>query len=200
MTVSTAPPTRPRRRWWALAGLGGGLLALVCAVLLVGLAILGTRLREGLALQGAFQPDETVSVGEPAPDFTLSDLDGRPVRLSDQRGKPVLVNFFATWCGPCRAEMADIAQTRDLHASEGLVVLEIDQREGAGTVRGFVRQEKLSLTVLLDGDGRIGSRYGVRALPTTFFVDRDGTVQHRVLGAMGPGTLKKKLVDILPTP
>src|SRR5207248_8997810 len=107
MTDPSVQPTRPRRRWWALAGLGGGLLALICAVFLVGLALLGTRLREGLALQGGFAPDATVSTGEPAPDFALANLEGGQTRLSDQPANPVLANFFSTWRGPCRAEPAD---------------------------------------------------------------------------------------------
>jgi len=90
-------------------------------------------------------------VGAPAPDFTLRDLDGNQVRLADLRGQKVVVNFWATWCPPCRSEMPDLDRVARESRGEGVVVLTVDQMESPDTVRGYLRELSLGLDPVLDG-------------------------------------------------
>ena len=122
-------------------------------------------------------------IGKPAPDFQLSTLNGQPVSLSDLRGKPVLVNFWATWCLPCRGEMPYIQQIYDEWQAKGLVLLAINIGESPSQVAKFMQSQGLSLPVLLDGKGNIAVMYNVRAIPTTFFIDRDGIIKDMKVGA-----------------
>ena len=114
-----------------------------------------------------------------APDFTLATLDGSTVRLADLRGKVVLLNFWATWCPPCKAEMPDLDALQRIYGeSQGLVVLGINLQEDAGTVASFVQERNLSFPVLLDTDGTVTSGlYQVRPLPTSFIIDRQGYIR-----------------------
>ena len=114
-----------------------------------------------------------------APDFTLADLDGGTVRMDDLRGKVVLLNFWATWCPPCKAEMPDLdALYRTYGESQGLVVLGVNLQEDAETVAPFVRERDLSFPILLDAEGRVTSDlYHVRPLPTSFIIDRQGYIR-----------------------
>ena len=123
-------------------------------------------------------------IGNLAPDFQLDNLDGQSVSLSDFRGKPVLVNFWASWCPPCRSEMPFI---QDVFADkewveEGLVVLAIDIGESPSTVREFVKTDGLTFPVLLDITGDMSNEYRVRAIPTTFFINREGIIQDIRIG------------------
>jgi peroxiredoxin len=137
-------------------------------------------------------------VGEPAPDFTLRTVDGQTVSLSDFRGKPVMVNFWATWCGPCQVEMPLFRQAYTDHAGE-LVVLAVDVQEAPEDVRGFVKRNDLTFPVVLDRDGLVSTLYRVRGLPTTFFVDRDGIVVEAHRGALTTrASLAPLLAKILP--
>ncbi len=125
-----------------------------------------------------------VAVGDNAPDFILSDLSGRSVRLSDYRDQPVIINFWATWCPPCRVEMPDLQRAFQKYASEGLVILALDQNEPAETVGPFFYDEMgLSFTPLLDINGAVAGMYGVFNFPTSVFVDGSGqvTAVHRGL-------------------
>lgn len=125
-----------------------------------------------------------IEVGQPAPDFTLPTSDG-VFRLSDARGDIVVVNFWATWCGPCRFEMPEfqaLHQTRA--ASEGIRVVAVnftsaDSREGA---LQYVEDMGLTFTVAFDERGAVAEHYGVHSLPATFFIDRDGIVRSRSYG------------------
>jgi len=116
----------------------------------------------------------------PAPDFRLSTLDGTEVRLSDYRGQPVLINFWATYCLPCRIEMPLIEKMASQHPK--LAVLLVDERDDRGAARRFVADLHIRSTVLYDGEGRTGDLYRVAGLPTTIFVRADGTIQGRYLG------------------
>jgi peroxiredoxin len=131
--------------------------------------------------------------GKIAPDFTLVDLDGNEVSLSDFRGQPVLINFWATWCPPCRTEMPDIAAAYEEHRDKELVVLAVNVEESADNVRGFADEDKVSFPVLLDGDGAVARQYRVRALPTSFFINRDGVIADVFYGGMS----RKKLDGFL---
>jgi peroxiredoxin len=117
-----------------------------------------------------------------APDFSLKDLNGRKVRLADFRGKIVFLNFFATWCVPCRLEMPGLERLHREFKGQGLVVLAVDIQEGAKTVRPFVQELKLSFPALLDGDGSVAIMYAVRPVPATYLISRDGRIVWRAFG------------------
>lgn len=120
-------------------------------------------------------------VGALAPDFTLENLDGELVSLSDFRGQNVLVNFWATWCGPCREEMPAI-QAR--YNRGDFAVLAVDFGESAERVSGFLAEINVDLPVLLDLEGAVQELYRVRGYPTTFFIDRSGVIRFFHIGQM----------------
>ncbi|RMH36996.1 MAG: TlpA family protein disulfide reductase [Nitrospirae bacterium] len=121
---------------------------------------------------------------KPVPDFSLVDLKGNRVSLGDFRGKVVVLNFWATWCGPCKVEMPAMeALYRDLHP-EGLVILAVSiDPQGAVVTRPFQQAWGLTFPILHDPDYRVGSLYGARTLPMTFVIDRRGVLRHRIFGA-----------------
>jgi len=118
-------------------------------------------------------------VGNRAPPFTLKDLNGKNVKLSDFRGKIVMVNFWATWCIPCTEEMPFIQAISDNRSEEDLKILAINFKEGTATVRSFIDKEGYTFTVLLDSDGGVNTLYNVDTLPTTFFIDAEGIIKER---------------------
>ncbi len=123
-------------------------------------------------------------IGNLAPDFQLNNLDGQSVSLGDFRGKPVLVNFWTSWCPPCRSEMPFIQDifTDKKWADAGLVVLAIDISESPSTVREFVKKYGLTFPVLLDIARDVSLEYYVRAVPTTFLIDREGIIREIRIG------------------
>jgi peroxiredoxin len=136
-------------------------------------------------------------VGQPAPDFTLYDLNGNEVRLSDFRGKPVVLNFWATWCGPCRVEIPHVNVLYDKYKAQGLVVIGVNDEPDHATVRSFAEQH-ISYTVALDGSTQF-RQYGVRGMPATFYIDREGIVRSYDLGfgLDGPTTIDMKTRNLL---
>jgi len=139
----------------------------------------------------------TAELDKPAPDFTLKDLDGNTVRLSDLRGKVVFLNFWATWCPPCRAEMPDIEKVHRKYRDQDVVVLGIDLRESASTVRPFVEDGGYTWAFLLDTTGEVGSMYRVGAIPTSFFIDKKGIIRAVTIGGMTAATMEAKLAQAM---
>jgi|GEM_PF-849659 len=135
--------------------------------------------------------------GQDAPDFTLNDLGGNPVQLSSLRGQVVLVNFWATWCGPCRAELPDLAAVYSKHQAEGLTVLGVDDGEQAEAVSGFLKNNYIPYPVLLDSNQRVARTYRVSAIPTTFVVDRRGTVRAVLSGSRSSGEFEQAILPLL---
>src|SRR5512147_651046 len=170
-----------RRRWWLLTAviLGAGL----------GWTWL-TRVPASAAGAGQIaSPRE----GFPAPDFTLETPDGAEVTLAGLRGQGVILNLWASWCLPCRAEMPAIQKVYDLNRGRGLAVLGLNStfqdREPAALQ--FVQDLGLTFPILLDRDGAVSRRYRLRALPTTFFIDRGGIIRSVVVGGpMSPAVLQ----------
>ena len=115
-------------------------------------------------------------------DFELEDLSGATRRLSDFRGKVVLLNFWATWCGPCRFEMPSMEKLHQRLNAKGLEIVAVNLQEDRSSVKQFVDEYGLSFPVLLDTTGRIGATYGARSIPTTYIVDREGFV---IAGTIG---------------
>jgi peroxiredoxin len=134
-------------------------------------------------------------VGRMAPDFTLQTLDGGTFRLSEQRGKPLVLNFWATWCGPCRNELPAV-QKAAAHFGDDIVFVGVDQGEKADVVQSFVDELGLTFTIPMDSDGAVGYDYNVQGLPTTFFIDRNGVVKSLWMGEMNSVTLAENVAGI----
>jgi len=130
--------------------------------------------------------------GAPAPDFTLRTPDGKLVSLVDFRGKPVVINFWATWCPPCRSEMPDMQQLSDERAGD-LVILAVNMQEAPDPVRGFVEKYGLKFAIVLDTSGQVSQAYRVASLPTSVFVDREGKVSSSYTGALNRSAMAKRV-------
>ena len=121
-------------------------------------------------------------VGESVRDFVLNDVDGQPLQLSALDGQPVILNFWATWCAPCRVEMPDLQAAYERHQTDGLMILAINREETAVTVRDFFYDAlDLTFTPLLDETGDVSRLYGVANYPTSIFVDGDDRSTNRRL-------------------
>jgi thiol-disulfide isomerase/thioredoxin len=126
-------------------------------------------------------------VGQPAPEIALPLAGGGMADLQAERGNVVLVNFWATWCEPCRAEMPGLQQLRDQLHGQPFRLYSIDLQEDPDSIAAFERELGLRLDVLIDGDGTVTRAYGVRALPATFLVDRQGVLRQQHLGPLLTG-------------
>ena len=125
-----------------------------------------------------------VQVGDEAPNFMLRDLAGNVMSLSQLRGKVVLLNFWATWCGPCRVEMPAMEQLyRTLPRGEFEILAVSTDSQGAAVTRPFQKQMGFTFPILHDSEYRVGLAYGARTIPITFMVDRHGVVRQKIFGA-----------------
>ena len=142
---------------------------------------------------------KVIKLGELAPDFQLQDLNGRLVTLSELRGKVVLLNFWATWCGPCRVEMPAMEHLYQTFSRKDFEILAVStDAQGVAITRPFQQENRLTFPILHDTDYRIGLIYGARSLPMTFMVDRQGVVRHQIFGARDWGASEaQQLVRML---
>jgi len=132
-----------------------------------------------------FEPQKSVGEGDVAPDFTLQDTEGNRISLSDLRGKVVLVNFWATWCPPCRAEMPSMDALNDAMADEDFVMLAINIEENGRTiVPEFLAKNPHRFPVLFDDQGVVQKSYGVYKFPESYIVSKDGVIDDKVIGAI----------------
>jgi thiol-disulfide isomerase/thioredoxin len=122
-----------------------------------------------------------------APPLSLADLNGKLWDLSSLQGHVVLLNFWATWCEPCREEMPSLQALARRHETESLVVLMVNYRESASGIRRFLERTPLALPVLLDSDGAATKAWTPRVFPTTVLIDRSGRPRHQVVGAVDWG-------------
>ncbi len=137
------------------------------------------------------------AVGHPAPDFTLTTVAGETFTLSALRGKPVVLNFWATWCPPCRAELPEL-QAASARYADQVIIVGVNQAEPADAVRGFAGQFGLTFPIPLDEQAVVSRQYAVRSLPTTFFVDRNGIIRRIQSGPVTEATLAQALKQIFP--
>jgi peroxiredoxin len=117
-------------------------------------------------------------IGKPAPDFTLKDVDGRELALKDLRGKTVLLNFWATWCAPCREEMPQLKALYDEFKDKGLEVIAIDYSESAEIARKYFDEHKYTFRSLLDPGRAADNKYGAGGIPKVVLIDKDGIVRY----------------------
>jgi peroxiredoxin len=141
---------------------------------------------------------QPVATASPAPDFTTRDLAGNTVRLSDYRGQPVVLNAWATWCGPCRLEMPDLEKFYQEYHEQGVVVLAVNMGESKDTVATFIKDNKYTFPVLLDETtAAVGRPYRISGIPATFFIDRQGKIASIQVGAMNLAEMKRRIAAIL---
>ncbi len=160
----------------------------------VGVVALGSLLLWGCGVEGLGSDWKQVEPRVEAPTFTLPQLDGTPVNLSDYRGRVVIMEFWATWCGPCRYSTPSVEAIYRRNRDRGMTVLLVNEGEAAEPVRVWAGQ-RFTAPILLDRDGRVGARYGVAAIPTLFIIDQEGRLMYRH-GGYGGG-LERSLQRIL---
>lgn len=178
-------PDRLRVVVWLLAG----------AALL--LAVLGSYSeRWSLSFQGGAPPAGAARVGDVPPPFQTRTLSGAPVSLDDFRGRVVVLNFWATWCPPCRVEMPEL-DAYQAEMGDRIAILGIDMGEPAAAIVPFVREYGLRFPILLDETGAINAAYAVTSLPTSVILDRSGIVRERVIGAMTRDGLARRVERLL---
>jgi peroxiredoxin len=136
---------------------------------------------------------QNARIGQPAPDFSADTPDGQTYTLSQLRGSPVAINFWATWCAPCEAEMPALQDAQRRHADPGLTILAVNGGEPPEVVTAFMDDLGLTFPALLDPDGEIADLYGVHALPTTVFVDAQGNISAVHLGPLTDGLIDRYL-------
>ena len=138
-----------------------------------------------------------VLVGDPAPAFSLADLDGNPVRLADLRGRPVIVNFWASWCGPCVEEFPLLTSAAAAHQGDGLAVVGIVFQDRSEAARAFLARMQATWPVAMDPGQAMATRFGIIWPPDTFFIDRHGVVVGRQIGQLSAADLDRGLAQIL---
>ncbi|GAB4535093.1 MAG: TlpA disulfide reductase family protein [Anaerolineales bacterium] len=175
-----------------------GHILMAALLVLGGLWMFLSRVPPAQTTGGA--PPPSPRQGFSAPDFTLSTLTGESVTLSDLRGQVVVLNFWASWCPPCRAEMPAIERVyRDLQP-QGLVVLAVNTtyQDSESAAANFVAEFGLTFPILMDRRGEVSNRYQLRGLPSTYFVDRRGVIRAVVVGGpMSETLIRTRVSDLL---
>ncbi len=189
--MSAAPAASPSRsadepRPSFGSSLPRGYLVVAAVVPLVLLAIY-------IGLLASRAPQVRAQIGTPAPQFALSDLDGNPVRLADLRGRPVVLNFWASWCGPCVEEFPLLVSAQQRHAADGLAIVGIVYQDRSEAARDFMRQMGAGWPAAMDPGGRVATAYGVYGPPETFYIGRDGTIVNHQIGQFRANDLEQQI-------
>ena len=135
------------------------------------------------------------SISQLAPEIVLQDLQGKTVKLSDYRGKVVVLNFWASWCPPCKAEMPDLDQiAAELSVDQFGILLAVNMTEGSreteSKARAYIEDNRFSMRVLLDEDGNAADAYSITSIPTTFIIDQEGRIKNYIVGSTSKETLR----------
>ena len=133
---------------------------------------------------------------KPALDFKLKDLNGKEVSLSDYKGKKVFLNFWASWCPPCKAEMPDIEKLYGETKDSDLVILAVNVGESKNTAKSFIDDNKYSFPVLLDSDQNVTNQYNIKGIPTSFFIDKEGNVVSSKVGGISLEEMKSYISEL----
>ncbi|WP_077615613.1 thiol-disulfide oxidoreductase ResA [Caenibacillus caldisaponilyticus] len=172
-----------KRRW--------RLLMRTALILLIAAAV-------GFTIYQVVRDKQNIDVGDQAPDFALKTLDGKEVKLSDFRGQGVLLNFWGSWCDPCKEEMPYINEVYEKHL-KNVKILAVNIQESPVVVRGFFERYGLKFTTVLDRDGAVTRAYHIGPIPTTFLIDKNGRIVKKITGGMdSPEAVEKNLKLVQP--
>jgi thiol-disulfide isomerase/thioredoxin len=180
---------KPKRNWLPILGIG----------LLIGLG-LGLAYVYGFNTSGVMslagkQASISAEVGAAAPDFELETLSGDAIRLSSLKGKPVLINFWATWCAPCVLEMPNFQKYYENYPG-AFEVLAVNYGESKDTVEKFIKDVGVTFPVLFDNEAKVHGMYRFPGYPTSYFIDKDGIVRFQHIGLMDESALEQYLTDV----
>lgn len=165
------------------------IISVLSILVIFGLAIVYFITREDTA--------PSVDIGSPAPNFELARLGADSLSLDELKGNVVLVNFWATWCGPCRDEMPDMQRVYDRYHNEGFEIVAVNLEESEVTVQGFVNKLNLTYPIVYDLTGEVFDMYLVRPLPTSYFIDREGIIRFVFVGPMDEETIERRVKLLL---
>lgn len=173
------------------------IVALVVAVMIYA-GVRSSRGPKDTAVIGNPEPLQANDAkGKQAPDFTLQDLDGKPVKLSDFRGKAVLLNFWATFCGPCKVEMPWLVELQKQYGPQGLEIVGVALDDsGKDTIQKYAKDMGVNYTIL-QGQDSVGDAYGAVGLPATFYIDRNGKIVDSALGLVSRGEIEDDIKKAL---
>jgi len=174
---------------WIILTLAAGLLGTAWVVVSQEETLAGQALNNNSLI-------EAPQAGYLAPDFTLTSYLGDEITLSELRGQPTVLNFWATWCPPCRAEMPHL-QNAGIRYLGRVHFIGVDQGESSELVSQFAREFGVTFPLLLDGDYVVSDKYGIRALPTTFFIDSHGVVREVFTGILNQAVLEDRLAKLM---
>jgi peroxiredoxin len=132
-----------------------------------------------------------------APDFSAPAPDGQTITIEELRGSPIALNFWATWCDPCRLEMPELQSAANRYADQDLLVLGVNAAEPAERVEAFMDELELTFPTVIDETGRIAIQYGVYAFPTTIWIDAQGVVRARHIGPLSQQDIDRYVADLL---
>lgn len=181
---AVAPPAWRQHRW---------LLPLVAGTLLALFLLLyyGLRNSPNVPVGGA------VALDRPAPDFAVTTLEGRPVRLDELRGQVIVLNLWASWCLPCRQEAVELNRSYDRYNDRGVAFVGIAWNDDEGEARKFARQYQVEYPLALDVEGRLAIAYGMTGVPETFLIDREGRLTGKWVGPVTEQQLNALLEPLL---
>lgn len=143
------------------------------------------------------RPSAFITQGEEAPDFTLVSIYNESITLSNYRGSVVLLDFWASWCEPCKEEIRELSKLYSKYRGDGLVIISINIREILPSVRAFAENNGMDWVVVLDKDGSIAVGYGVLVIPTLILINKDGTIAYMNSGFVGEGDLAREIDEAL---
>lgn len=142
---------------------------------------------------------EGLEIGAAAPNFISTDLDGNVIELSELQGQPVILNFWATWCAPCKLEMPELDAAYATYQEQNLAILAVNREESPDTIRPYFYDEMgLAFTPVLDEDGLVANLYGILVMPTTFFINPDGLITAIHRGPLTQNQIQEYLALTLP--
>ncbi len=169
-------------------------ILVIVAVVVAALLVFGIK----MARRRASQPVASTATGQLAPNFTLKSLDGKTVKLSDYRGKAVLVNFWATWCEPCNVEMPWLVDLHKKYASQGFEILGVAMDDiGEKGIAKFAQEKHVDYPILI-GDDPVGDAYGgIPFLPGNFYIDRSGKIVDKAFGLKGKAEMEQDIQKII---